>query len=155
MKKSTLIVIAIIYIASIVIINFFGMKTSVYNEIIPVVKIECTNSNDKEKGITVEKIDDEHTEIKIKFVKACEKDANNNITTLGTVLTLTHRVYPDNATSKSIKYIHDERRSFEFYKDEQGRETGLILFYSKASFDVQIMSNDGRKVVTTISIWAF
>ena len=41
MKKSVAILIGIIYIASIFIINLFGLKMSVYNEKHSVAKIEC------------------------------------------------------------------------------------------------------------------
>ena len=43
MKKSTLIVIAIIYIASIVVISVFGLKMVIWDVVIPVKSIECLN----------------------------------------------------------------------------------------------------------------
>ena len=46
MRKSTIIFIAVIYIASIAVISLFGMKMSVYNEIIPVTSILCLNETD-------------------------------------------------------------------------------------------------------------
>ena len=51
MKKSTLVVIAIIYVASIVIISLFGMKAVVYNEVIPVTQIECLNQTDSNSEV--------------------------------------------------------------------------------------------------------
>ena len=51
MKKSTLIMIAIVYIASIVLISLFGMKSVVYNEVIPVTKIECLNETDSKTEV--------------------------------------------------------------------------------------------------------
>ncbi len=156
MKKSVIICIAIVFIASVVIINFFGMKTSVYNEIIPVTHIECTNVTDENNGVKVG-VDDQ-TGVKtlmIKFESACVKADNGAILDGGTMLTILHKVYPENASNRDIRYVYSPRDSFEFYKDENGRETGLILFYSKASFDVKIMSQDGRKVFTTISVWAY
>ena len=38
MKKTTMIMIGIIYVASIVIISIFGLKSVVYNEVIPVTQ---------------------------------------------------------------------------------------------------------------------
>ena len=44
MKKSTLMVIGIIYIASIVVISVFGLKTVIWDVVIPVKSIECLNT---------------------------------------------------------------------------------------------------------------
>ena len=46
MKKSTLILILIVFIASIPIINFFGLNAKVYNEIVNVSAVECINVTD-------------------------------------------------------------------------------------------------------------
>ena len=55
MKKSVMIIIGIIYVASIVVINFFGMKVFVYNKTIDVEQIVCLNKTDEEKRITSER----------------------------------------------------------------------------------------------------
>lgn len=156
MKKSVVICIAIIFLASIVAINFFGMKTSVYNLVVPVESVECINITDRDRGITVtNKGDNGDKYIRLKFEQACVKDENNNITTYGTMLTLIHKVYPENASEQKVKYIYSKRNSFEFMQDGNGIENGMILFYSKASFDVQIMSIDGRQAYTTVSILVY
>ena len=51
MKKSTLIIILVIYVASIAAINFFGLSVRVYNEIINVTSVECINKD--EEGVVV------------------------------------------------------------------------------------------------------
>ena len=50
MKKSVLIVIGLVYIASILIIGFFGMRQVVYSNIIYVREIECINEEARDMG---------------------------------------------------------------------------------------------------------
>ena len=45
MKKSVIILIGIIYIASIFVVGFFGMKIKSFDTIIYITDIECTNEN--------------------------------------------------------------------------------------------------------------
>lgn len=51
MKKSVLIVIGLVYIASILIIGFFGMRQVVYSNIIYVREIECINEEARDMVI--------------------------------------------------------------------------------------------------------
>lgn len=148
MKKSTLIIILIIYVASVALINFFGLKVKVYEEIINVTKIECINETD------------EHCEVKP--LPSGKKQLNVNFTTpadpnnlnVGTKLIIKYRVTPDNATKKDVRFIMvPEQDNAQFFKDEFGHETGLILFTGKAMFDVNIVSTDGMKVSTQVLIW--
>ena len=53
MKKSTLIIIGLIYIASIVVISVFGLKAVVYRPVIPVTKVECLNESDEFTTVSV------------------------------------------------------------------------------------------------------
>lgn|SRR5574344_38051 len=149
MKKSVVMMIAIIYIASIVVVSLFGMKISVYNEDIPVTQILCTNKTDAENNVQVIDDDGERT-IKIKFVESANAEKLT-----GTMLYIEHRVLPDNATNKIVKYVYSENQNVEFYKDTTGAENGLILFHGKAIIDVTIMSTDLRKISTKITIWAY
>ncbi len=148
MKKSTLILIIIIYIASIPIINLFGMNVKLYNEKYNVSHIECLNETDENCTVT------ESNGKKILKVKFTEKADPVNLT--GTMLQLTWRVAPDNATVKDVEFnIRGNKDHIEMYKDAEGNETGLILFSGKAMVDIDIMSTDGTKVYTTVLVWAY
>ena len=148
MKKSTIILIVIIYISSILVISLFGMKMSVYNEFIPVSAILCLNNTDE----NIERIDSEdNIIIKIKFTSPYDINSGK-----GTKFQIYWRVMPDNATIKNVKFLYDESNSrLEFYKTEDGEYTGLVLFYNKTISTVKISSTDGRKVYTTITLWAY
>lgn len=146
MKKSTLIVILIIYIGSIAIINFFGMSVKLYDKIINVQAVECINQSDS----IAEVIQDTNKKIiKLKFDKSADID---NLQ--GTMLQLKWHVYPDNATTKDIQFVYDKNNNkVVFYKDESGRETGLMLFSGPTQIYVNIMSTDGTKKNTQILVW--
>ncbi len=155
MKKSVMIIIGIIYVASIVVINFFGMKVFVYNKTIDVEQIVCLNKTDKEKGIVVSTFESYNgetgTAITIKF----DKPANKNLMT-GTMLQLDLRVLPDNATKKELSFTSTASdEEVEFFTDESGKQTGLILFYNSTSiFEVFVKSTDNSNVTLRLKIWA-
>lgn len=146
MKKSTLIIILVIYVASIAAINFFGLSVKVYDKIINVTSIECINKD--EEGVTVK--DKEYGKfITVDFVGEADKE-----TLSGTKFQLRWHAYPDNATNKDVQFIYDKTDDrFEFFKDEFGRETGLILFYKPAQLMVTIMSADGTLKKIDINIY--
>lgn len=148
MRKSTIIFIVVIYIASITVISLFGMKMSVYNEFIPVSSILCLNET--EDGVEV-LYNNNNTVLKTKFEQPYDK-----ATQTGTMIQLYWRVEPDNATIKDVKFIYDKNNSrVEFYKTEEGEYTGLVLFYKKTMIDVKIMSTDGRRVYKEVTLWAY
>lgn len=155
MKKSVMIIIGIIYVASIVVINFFGMKVFVYNKTIDVEQIVCLNKKDEEKGIVVSTFESYNgetgTAITIKF----DKPANKNLMT-GTMLQLDLRVLPDNATKKELSFTSTASEDeVEFITDESGKQTGLILFYEPTSiFEVFVKSTDNSNVTLRLKIWA-
>lgn len=148
MRKSTIIFIVVIYIASIAAISLFGMKMSVYNELIPVTSILCLNETDENVEVIE---DDENTIIRTKF-----EDPYDKTTQTGTMIQLLWRVEPDNASVKDVKFIYDENNHrVEFYKTEDGEYTGLVLFYKKSMIDVKIMSTDGRRIYKEVTLWAY
>ena len=155
MKKSVIIIIGIIYIASIVAINFFGMKISVYNQKVNVQEIVCLNETNLEKGINVKDYTDMEGNVLGKsIIIDYVKPANKN-TLQGTILQLEVRVFPDNATNKKLIYTSSDNENIEFYTDESGNQTGMILFYGPTRFFyVTIRSTDYSNVELTLQIRA-
>ena len=91
------------------------------------------------------------TAITIKF----DKPANKNLMT-GTMLQLDLRVLPDNATKKELSFTSTASdEEVEFFTDESGKQTGLILFYEPTSiFEVFVKSTDNSNVTLRLKIWA-
>lgn len=151
MKKSTLMVIGIIYIASIVVISVFGLKTVIWDVVIPVKSIECLNTSDDRSA--VEETDDGKKFIKIKYG---EPGVIEDGVPKGTMLQLLWRVLPDNATTKEVRFVYNQELTrVNFVKNNDGQELGLILFTGKVKFDLQIVSTDGTRVVEDIVIWVY
>lgn len=146
MKKINLIIIGIVFVASVVFISIFGMKIVIYNGVIPVTKIECLNKTD-ERSIVSE---DEYGKlIEVKFTTPGKAEDLS-----GTILQLTHRVFPDNATKKKVKYVYNrELTRVTMATDEGGNELGLFLFSGKCYFKVQIMATDGSGIYDIVTIW--
>ena len=145
MRKSTLLVIGIIYIASIVIVSMFGLKSVVYDVTIPVLNVECIN-----KTIGNVFVDDSKAQkvIKVKFTEAGDIESLD-----GTVLQLEHRVLPDDATNKEVRYEFDRDRYPQVKMHKVGdRETGAIVFTSPVLFTITIRSVDMPSVFTSIVI---
>lgn len=147
MKKSTLIIIALVYVASIVIISLFGMRAYVYTEVIPVAHIECLNSTDAKSEVYYS---GDMKVIKVKFTTP-----GNRETLTGTMLQLSYRVTPDNATNKEVKFVYTENKRAEFVKDENGRDLGLILFTGEVVLKIKIVATDGSKVYTELVVWVY
>lgn len=148
MKKSTLLIILVVYIASIAIINFFGMNVKLYDEIVNVTAVECLNETDKTTEVG------ESNGKKVLRVKFTTPADPTNLT--GTMLQLVWRVKPDNATNKDVQFVYDTNNTrVTFYKDERGNETGLLLFSGPTMLDVQIMSTDGRRIGTSVLVWVY
>ena len=82
MKKSVLIVIGLVYIASILIIGFFGMRQVVYSNIIYVREIECINEEARDMGsykmIVIDYVEG-NTGVQLSY-RVTPDDATNNIT---------------------------------------------------------------------------
>ena len=141
MKKSSIILISIVYVASIIMISVFGLRSVVYNEVIPVQQIECINET--KSGINVGQ-----TSTGIKTIIANFNSSSDK------TLTLEWRVLPDNASNKNVLFVYDPNSAFEFLKDENGKEIGQIKFKSSVITSVKIMAEDGSKVFTEIRIRA-
>lgn len=147
MKKSTLVVIAIVYVASIVLISLFGMKAVVYNEVIPVTAIECLNETDSQTEVYYSQ--------DMKIIKVQFTEPGNADTLTGTMVQLIQRVLPDNASKKAVKYSYTENDNVEFVKGEDGRDLGLVLIKGRVVLKVKIMATDGSKIYTEVVIWAY
>ena len=147
MKKTTLILIAIIYVASIVLVSMLGLEAVIHTEIHPVTHIEIVN---KTEGNTFVSDDGNRKTIKVVFT---EPGDINNIEGGGTVLQLEHRVFPDNATNKEIRYSYSrEQYPQVHFHQVEGRETGTIIFTAPAMFTLRIYSTDGTNVYTEVLI---
>ena len=105
MKKSVVIIIALIYIASIALVSFFGLQFKVFEEVIPVERIEIINDGQKyseSQGDYIVIRPNEKGELRLK---------------------IDYRVYPENASNTKVDFAYDcSQRGFgSSWRDRNNR----------------------------------
>ena len=120
MKKSVVILIALIFIASVVSVSFFGLQFKTFEEIVYVESIELLDENLKvdengEKYVVIRPDENGERKYQIKY-----------------------RVHPDNATEDGVTFAYDEQNTSVTVD-----ETGVVTFAKKGVVTVQIIAKDG------------
>lgn len=129
MKKSVVILIAIIYIASIALVSFFGLQFKVFNEEVLVEKIELRDPNLKKS----------ETWGQYTLVEPDESGKWH--------YQIEYRVYPEDATNSGVKFAFTEKEGVTV------DENGLVTFDKAGRFiSVQLIPEDGSDVSTMITI---
>ena len=135
MKKSVVILIAIIYVASIALVSFFGLQFKVFEEVVSVERVEITNPDQKESA------------------------------TLGSYVVITHdgkgepryqidyHVYPENATNTAVDFSFDATPAGCAEIDE----FGVITFknFEKGKYytvKVHVVATDGSNAEDTLTV---
>ena len=131
MKKSVIIVIAVVYIAAIALVSFFGLQFKVFNEIIPVEGIEILNEGLKENELwgkyTVISLDENGTG---KFL-------------------INYRVFPDNATNATVEFSYDTQNTVATVDSN-----GLVTFTGAGMIKIQLIAADGSDASATLTVIA-
>lgn len=92
MKKSVILIIGIIYVASIVFIGFFGMKITAYNVTVYATKVECINEEAT--------IQNDYKYIIAYYDETKPPEEN--------VYQILWKVYPDDCTNKKVDFVYDQ-----------------------------------------------
>lgn len=147
MKKSVLLLIMIIYIASIVVIGFFGVKIGSYNVTLYVQQIELLNEFEYEQGVNPNAPDfnpDDHIKyIKFKFTPYEDESSNPNY------VQLMWKVLPENATYRGVTFVYGENSKASV------NEIGTVIFTGKTTLTIYITSTDGTNLRTIVSVIAY
>ena len=132
MKKSVIILIALIYIASVALVSFFGLQFKVFEEIIPVERVEITNQVDDYNptwGNYVVITPNEKGELRYQ---------------------INYRVYPENATNTKVNFSYQAMPEGCATIDE----FGVVNFSSAGMIKVFVITTDGGDAQDTITIIA-
>lgn len=130
MKKPVVILIALIYIASVALVSFFGLQYKVFEEVIPVERIEITNEGQKyseTQGDYLVIYPDENGERRVK---------------------IDYHVYPDNATNTAVDFAYEEREGVTV------DEFGVVTFAKSGLIKVRVIATDGSNAEDTLLIIA-
>ena len=129
MKKSVIVLIGIIYAASIVLVTFFGLKYATYEpEEIPVdeIKIITTDANNEIQT------DDAGAKYVILYAKA--------------TFQIEYELSPSNASNKKVDFVIDSDVATI-------DENGLVTFTEEGSAKIYVVSTDGTRKSDFIEIY--
>ena len=135
MKKSVIILIALIYIASIALVSFFGLKFKVFDEIVYVSSIELLNTDIKEANETQKLEYDYYVVIR------------PNAETGERRYQIEYRVHPDNATNQEVDFVYDES-----IEGVSVSEDGIVAFDGPGSVIVSVVAKDGGGEETMVRL---
>ena len=132
MKKSVVILIAIIYVASIALVSFFGLQYQTFFEIVYTDGVELLDDNIKTNPTTGEK-----------YVQ---------ITDGSFAYQINYRVHPDNATNRDVYFVYDKEKAEQLSITVS--EDGLVKFTRRGTITVTVMAADGSGASATLKIYA-
>lgn len=132
MKKSFIIIIIAIYLASIVFIGFFGIELSSYNQTFYVNQIIITNNN---YNATTNRI----------IVAYQPYNAQTDLFNPN-IIQLEWRVYPENASNRVVSFTSDSAKATV-------SNIGTVIFNSPGTAKITIRSTDGADAKTDVIIW--
>lgn len=128
MKKSVVILIAVIYVAAIALVSFFGLQAELLEETVYVTGIELVNSDIQTTGST-------------KYV-VVYLDGNGHAE-----YQLDWRVTPTNATNTGVNFNYDTTKSFVTID-----EKGLVKFTRAGAIDVSLTPKDKSKLENPVKL---
>ena len=131
MKKSVVILIGIIYVASIALVSFFGLKAKIYNAKVYAERVQILNDY----------VVDENTGEKVIYHFLDEN---------GYTLQLLWRVYPDNTTDNKVAFLYDTQKTYVSIDSE----TGVVTFTESGVITITIRATDGSGASDTVKILA-
>ena len=139
MKKSVIILIAIIYVASIALVSFFGLKFKVFEEVVPVESVKILDENLKPGN---ENFD---------YYTVIELDADGKGR-----YQIQYRVYPDNATNQEVDFILTPMNSGDSSVPATIDENGVVQFDRQGAVIVSVIARDatGKDAEVSIAIMA-
>ena len=132
MKKSVVILIALIYIASIALVSFFGLQFKVFEEVIPVERVEIENDGLKYNETWGNYV----------VIRPNEKGEWR--------FQINHHVYPENATKTEVDYSFDASPEGCATIDKNG----VVIFSGAGTVKVHVIATDGSNTEATITIIA-
>ncbi len=173
MKKSVILLILIVYVASIMIVGFYGIKIKVYDEKIMVEDIICENLEEF-NCVDCETTDKESFKKRFeeKGINYCAMiDFSSEYAEKGYVFVVKFAVLPRTATKQGIEFIFDSgdqttssvennssttqtKPAYTIVDNKNG--TATITLYKKRSFTFQVRPLDrASNVVKTVEIYVY
>ena len=125
MKKAVIIIIVLIYVASVALVSFFGLQFKVFEEVIPVERIEITNEGQK------------YSETQGDYIVTHERRVK-----------IDYHVYPENASNTKVDFAYEEVEGVTV------DEHGIVTFSGPGLIKVRVIATDGSNTEDTLLIIA-
>lgn len=155
MKKSVVLVIAVIYLLAIVIVGFMGIRMKVYNEVVYIDEIVCTT--DGYKPCSADNKDDKDYKYNVGLIAEGFNGYIQKTYTDGLSVQLKCEFLPRNANAfqngKPFEYIYEENES-KYTVELSGDGTLIVRFKDAGTCDVTVKSQDGRGKTLKVRIEA-
>lgn len=156
MKKTIIIVILVVYIASIAVVNFFGLKIKEFDHVEYVQEIKCEsitvlNENPVTVGMHKEPAEGEIPEFRFPFVKGDYTTDPASLASNPNVVRINYEVLPHLADDSQIAFEFDKEGYADIVYFDEGTQTFVFLKRLKR-IEVTIKATDGSNVKTTIKI---
>ena len=152
MKKTIVIVILVVYVASIAVVNFFGLAIKGFDGVEYVQEIKCnsiTVMNENPKTYGVDKINDDGIpEYRFDFIDGKYTSDPESLASNPNAVRIDYEVLPHTADGSKIDLIFEEKPYVHF--DEETKT--FVFLRNNRSLTVTLVSTDGSNVKTTIVI---
>ena len=152
MKKTIVIVILVVYVASIAVVNFFGLAIKEFDGVEYVQEIKCnsiTVMNENPKTYGVDKINDDGLpEYRFDFIDGKYTSDPESLASNPNAVRIDYEVLPHTADGSKIDLIFEEKPYVHF--DEETKT--FVFLRNNRSLTVTLVSTDGSNVKTTIVI---
>ena len=153
MKKTIVVIILAVYIASIAIVNLFGLQIPEFDGVEYVQEIKCnsiTVLNENPKSYGVDKINEENglPEYRFAFIDGKYTKDPESLASNPNVVRIDYEVLPHTADGSQVKYVFEEKAYVHF---DEATQT-FVFLRNNRSLTVTIESTDGSNVKTTIVI---
>ena len=153
MKKTIVIVILVVYIASIAVVNFFGLKIEEFEGIEYVTEIKCdsiTVLNETPKTYPVYDTSGEegYPEFRFEFIEGKYTKDADSLAKNPNVVRIDYDVLPHLADESQVIFEFEEKSYVHF---DEATKT-FVFLRNNRSITVKILATDGSNVSTTIVI---
>lgn len=155
MKKTIVLIILAVYIASIAVVNFFGLQVRIFDGVTYVSTITCESVRGKNGEIIrpTKYLDGDIPLFVFDFVPP---DPDNpytadpeNLLKNNNVIQIDYGIWPRLATERNVRFEYDESAGYAVYHELSG---SFIFLKGGVSLDVTIRATDGSNVCTKIII---
>ena len=153
MKKTIIIVILVVYIASIAVVNFFGLKIKEFDGVEYVQEIKCSSItvlNEVPKTYQMYGIAEEEgcPEFRFAFTDGKYDKTPESLASNPNAVRIDYEVLPHLADESQVTFEFEEKNYVHF---DEATKT-FIFLRNNRSLTVTILATDGSNVKTTIVI---